>query len=242
MKIRYLLLVFLLFAVTQVSAGSIFYIGGGMNLSLPIANKVMNGTFDEYNRSRSYLSRPMPHLTWMYGGQAMMGGMFGKGWTGEMCWAGAHQKLYAEGVDNSGTLKRREVKIRNNMFSFAGGYTFRPGKVFRPGFLLGMDFGNFREFTRAGEASSIGDVKYADVHKSLELGFTVMANFMFFTKKYVAFAIRPYYQAQVFKEDLMYLMDAINPNSQYPDAVSETNSHFGVQVAIMLYFGHNDRY
>ena len=225
----------LLFAIS--SYAQLFYIGGGENFSF-INNESLDFVINRYNE-RTYLDKEMKEFNYMRGAAINLGIVTPAGFTYEIAWIGRHLKRYAE-TDTFGQLERRDVKIRNNSFNLGLGYTYVRESVFCPGLLLSFDFGSFKSFTRADAADKIDDTDYDKVMKETQLGFTFMLNLMLAGKKSnLGFAVRPYYQVQLFAPDFQELNIAINPGSANADAdldLSENMHNFGVQAVLMLTF------
>ncbi len=217
----------------------IFYMGGGENFSF-INIESLDFVVNRYNETRTYLTKEMDDFSYMRGGTVNLGFVGESGLTLEMAWVGRHMKQYAEGVDNTNTLQRRDLKIRNNTFNIGGGYTFARESVFCPGILATFDFGSFRSFTRIAPADDIKDADFDQISKDTQLGLSFMLNLMIAAKeKPWGIAIRPYYQVQLFGVDYQELNFAINPataSADYTEDLSEPNSNFGVQVTLMLVF------
>jgi len=216
-----------------------YYIGGGENFSF-INIESLDFVVNRYNETRSYLSQPMDDFNYMRGGTVNAGYVSQGGLTMELAWVGRHMKQAAEGVDNTGTLQRREVKVRNNTTNFGFGYTYVRESVFCPGILASFDFGSLKSFTRVAPAADIKDTDFEQVMKDIQLGMSFTLNLMIAAKeKPWGLAVRPYYQLQFFGVDYQDLNLAINPataNADYDEDLMEANSNFGVQVALMLVF------
>ena len=214
------------------------YIAGGANFSF-INNGSLDYVIKSYNEQRmGKLTKQMDDFGFMHGATVNAGLIGQTGLTLEIAWVGRHVKHSAESVDST-----RDLKLRNNSFNMGFGYSLANESVFCPGLLMSFDFGSFKSFTRVGPSDDIGDIDYDRMQKETQLGITFTLNLMITGKeKPIGFAVRPYYQFQVFNVDFQELNYILNPHSAQADLaldLSESLGNFGVQAVLVLMFREN---
>ncbi len=209
---KILLISFILTSTFMIPVKGQFYYNIGYNAGFPKGLDSLNYIIDRYNETRNYLTEPMEHITFLDGFNFSTGFMYGPVLF-ELGYSAGIQRRYAEGVDFSQQLIRRELKVSTHSFDIDLGLAFM--KPSKGGIFLGGSFnlGIFNVKTRAGIADEIRKEDWVKINPYD--GF--ICTFGLFARVFIGnpgFYIQPYYQFTpgiVFNNDLTDVNKSINP-------------------------------
>ncbi len=221
-----------------------FYVAGGYNFLFPSASD-LNYVIDRYNATRSYLTKKMDHVGTVSGPAFALGiGLINNDNT-LLIEGGAtfrnSGKLSAEGVV-SGVTGHRDLKITSTIINFGLGYLFGAGKKFEYGIAMFTDIGSFKVKSRTYNSGQ-AEPEYTDITPdafTTGLAFTPTGMFNLNITNNIGISIRPFYYAQIFKQDLLELDKTLNPNTWPTDDTekmdSETLSGPGIDLKAVVSF------
>lgn len=221
-----------------------FYFAGGYNFSFPSASD-LNYVIDRYNATRNYLTKKMDHVNSLMGPAFSLGvGLKDRDNT-LLIEAGAtfrnSGKLSAEGVV-SGVTGHRDLKVTSTIINLGLGYLFSSSKSFEYGLALFTDIGSFSVKSRTYNSGQ-SEPDYTDITPdsfTTGLAFTPTGVFNFNISDNFGVSLRPFYYAQLFKQDLLDLDKTLNPNTWASDDTeqmdSETLSGPGIDLKAVVSF------
>lgn len=194
----------------------------------------LNYVIDRYNETRNFLDKEMKPFA------SLDGLMFGFAFaakkfmsTVEFSWRGS--KHSAWGVDGTGLLQQRDVKINYNALTMSFGYVMPSGNNY---YSLGMyfDVGKFKARTRVAPQDQVKDEDW--LKPVNELSMSVGAYFRIGIGS-PGLYLEPYYNfgiIRLFRPDMAALNSAINPatNQNDPSQMLEKASFFGIKIGMQI--------
>jgi hypothetical protein len=216
------------------------YFHFGYNAGFPLGLDSLNFVIDQYNGTRTYLDEPMKKINFLDGFTFGFGGIFEPGFYNVGFSVGV-QRRFAEGVDISNVLVRRELKVNMTTFDFDFGLALcdvEKGAIFLGGSIC---LGGFTVKSRASAASEIRDQDWVRINPNHGLVFTC-GFFLRFIIGNPGIFIQPYYQftpGAIFYNDMTEVNEYLNPNTAVndPSPLNIKNHTFGIKVGIGILAG-----
>lgn len=209
----------------------------GYNGSIPTGIDSLNFIIDRYNETRSYLDVQMKNV------QYLDGITFSYGWYPEnfimgIGYTGAGQKTFAEGMDNTNTLRRRELKVKSRLFDIDLAFGLNRSSKVKVFLGTTFTFGSFVVKSRVAEASEIKKEEWETINDSGSLIFGTGLFLRIASAK--GFFIQPYYMftpGKIFENDVTSVNEEINSATYLndPTPLKVKNSMFGVKIGIGIY-------
>jgi len=233
------ILLFILFSFFTISIYAQAYIHVGYNAGFPKKLDSLNYIIDRYNATRSYLDKQMKHINYLDGINITFGGVFDGLFIG-MGYTGGTQMRYAEGVDITGNLNRRDVKVSTHVYDMEFGFAFADtdeGAVFAGS---SMSLGKYNVLSRGGLATEVSSLKFEQINPGNSTYFT-MGFFLRFCIPNPGIYIQPYYQfgGNIVTNDMTDVNKFLNKNTWQNDdsPLNVKNNVFGIKAGFSFLFG-----
>lgn len=214
------------------------YVNFGYNAGFPTGLDSLNFVIDRYNTTRPYLTETMGKINYL-DGFTITGGLLFDFFFLEFGYAAGIQRRSAEGIDNTNSLIRRELKVTAHNFDMGFGLSLVDED--KGGVLLGgnVNLGGFLIKTRYAEVELIKDAEWEQINPFDELFFTGGVFIRFFIGN-PGFYIQPYYQfslGTMFNNDMTDVNMNLNHNTYMNDpSPLNTNSNIiGFKIGFTFY-------
>jgi hypothetical protein len=154
----------------------------------------------------------------------------------KFAWTGNHETNLAQGVDNTGRMGIREIKVRNNVVNAGIGFGNANNKI---GFMIfgSMNIGFAPQFTRTYyQGDKVPDFEKIPLGDNADIAVSIAPEFYLRTIKGVYIVIKPYYEYNFMEYSFSGLQEEVNnPGFGFDETPYKcTPSHFGVDLKIML--------
>ena len=208
--------------------------GLGYNASFVNA-KSANFVIDRYNETRTWLSKPMEHITYMDGISWNATGTIGV-FLIDFNYNHRATVISAEG-DNGNGMMRRDIKVKDGSFGFGIGLNIIESN---PTIGLGFDadIGRLSFKSRMYKPEISAEGNYEELDAILTSGGTVWIQTMIYGGDHgVGLAIRPYYHFDFSDYNYQWFNQSINPDTYHLDKDDQHDklNHFGIQILCNLF-------
>lgn len=211
-----ILIAAIFFGTQTISAQGFIHVG--YNAGFPTKLDNLNYVIQRYNETRPFLDVQMKEMSYLDGTTLTIGGILGPLFVG-IGYTGGGQKRYAEGIDNTGILMRRDLKCTMHAFDMDMGLVLRndaDGALYLGG---SFSFGGFAVKTRVAPESEIRQAEWQKINL-LETTLFNLGIFVRFAFAQSGFYIQPYYMftpGELFKNDMTDVNSYLNPNTYISD-------------------------
>ncbi|PLW91978.1 MAG: hypothetical protein C0592_13130 [Marinilabiliales bacterium] len=240
MKLKYVvLMVFSVFLLnSQKSSGQNFF-EFAYNAATPMVFDDLNFVIDRYNETRNFLDVEMKNITFLDGKTYTLGERFGK-YSFSIGYTGAGMKVKAEGVDNSGFLVQRQLKVKTSVFDLCFSRDILQMENAVLEFGAGLHYGRFKIKTRVDYKEDIRKADWVYINDSDKQMFAISA-FLKYSLFRPGFFIQPYLQytpGDFSVKDITGLNEAINPYtwSGDPSPLEVSNTTIGLKIGYRFYY------